>query len=43
MNSKINISNLYTKITSIVEFNDPNEVKVIVDKNNFAIYFSREP
>ena len=40
---KINISNLYTKINSIDEFNDPNEVKVIVDKNGFAIYFSREP
>jgi 3-deoxy-manno-octulosonate cytidylyltransferase (CMP-KDO synthetase) len=25
------------------EFNDPNEVKVVVDKRNQAMYFSREP
>ena len=25
------------------EHEDPNEVKIVVDKNSFAIYFSREP
>jgi len=25
------------------EHRDPNEVKVVVDKQNFALYFSREP
>ena len=40
---KILISNLYTNINSIKEFEDPNEVKVVVDKNKNAIYFSREP
>tara|TARA_B100001059_G_C17810889_1_gene572181 strand:- start:543 stop:1310 length:768 start_codon:yes stop_codon:yes gene_type:complete len=39
----IKISNLYTKIKTINEFENPNEVKVVVDKNNFAMYFSREP
>ncbi len=42
-NEEIMISNLYRKINSIKEFEDPNEVKVILDNNKFAIYFSREP
>ena len=37
------ISNLYTKIKSIKEFEDPNEVKVVIDNNDYALYFSREP
>jgi len=37
------ISNLYKEINSVKEFEDPNEVKVIIDKNGYAIYFSREP
>ena len=28
---------------TVDEFEDPNEVKVVVNKNNDAIYFSREP
>jgi 3-deoxy-manno-octulosonate cytidylyltransferase (CMP-KDO synthetase) len=40
--SEIKISNLYSNINTIEEFEDPNEVKVVVDKNEFAIYFSRE-
>lgn len=40
---EIKISNLYAKINSIEEFEDANEVKVVVDKHEFAIYFSREP
>jgi len=39
----INISNLYREIKSVKEFEDPNEVKVIIDKMGNAIYFSREP
>lgn len=42
-NEEIMISNLYREINSIKEFEDPNEVKVILDINKFAIYFSREP
>lgn len=39
----VNLVNLYGEIYSDDEFNDPNEVKVVVDKNSDAIYFSREP
>jgi 3-deoxy-manno-octulosonate cytidylyltransferase (CMP-KDO synthetase) len=39
----IKISNLYSNIGSVKEFEDPNEVKVVVDKDEFALYFSREP
>jgi len=38
----VNVVNLMGKIKSIEEFNDPNEVKVVADLNNNAIYFSRE-
>jgi 3-deoxy-manno-octulosonate cytidylyltransferase (CMP-KDO synthetase) len=41
--SKINISNLYTNIHSLDAFEDPNEVKVVIDNNLNALYFSREP
>lgn len=43
LDSSVNIVNLMGRINTIDEFNDPAEVKVIVDKNNDAIYFSREP
>jgi 3-deoxy-manno-octulosonate cytidylyltransferase (CMP-KDO synthetase) len=39
----IKISNLYADIKTVEAFEDPNEVKVVVDKEDFAIYFSREP
>ena len=39
----INVVNLMTKIFTIEEFEDYNEPKVVVDRNNYAIYFSREP
>lgn len=39
----INVVNLMSEIETRAEHNDPNEVKVVVDINNFAIYFSREP
>ena len=41
--STIGVSNLMADIKSIDEFEDPNEVKVVVNENNFALYFSREP
>jgi len=37
------ITNLIADIETIEEFEDPNEVKVVVDKNGNALYFSREP
>ena len=40
---KIKICNLYAHINTVEEFEDPNEVKVVVDKEEYAIYFSREP
>lgn len=39
----VNVVNLMAKINSIEEFEDPNEVKVVVDLKSNAIYFSREP
>ena len=39
----IKISNLMAKMNYRKEHEDPNEVKVVVDKDNFALYFSREP
>ena len=39
----INITNLMASMNSFEEHEDPAEVKVVVDKNNFALYFSREP
>lgn len=39
----INVVNLMTKIKTTKEFNDPNEVKVVVDEKGYAMYFSREP
>ena len=41
--SNLKVVNLYTDIKSIEEFEDPNEVKVVIDNNNNALYFSREP
>lgn len=41
--SNIEIVNLMSKIKSEEEFNDPNCVKVVIDKNSFALFFSREP
>jgi len=39
----VNVVNLMKEMDSDEEFNDENEVKVVVDKNSDAIYFSREP
>jgi len=42
-NNSIKVVNLYSDIKTIEEFNDPNEVKVVIDNNENALYFSREP
>ena len=39
----VNVVNLMAPIYKDTEFNDPNEVKVVVNKQNEALYFSREP
>lgn len=39
----IQVLNLMSKIQSTEEFEDPNTVKVVVDNDSNAIYFSREP
>ncbi len=36
-------SNLMGIIKTLEEHKDPNTVKVVVDNNNYALYFSREP
>jgi len=40
---EIAITNLMTTINNDSEWKDPNEVKVVVDNQNNAMYFSREP
>lgn len=39
----VEVVNLCSKITNMVEYEDPNEVKVVLDRYDNAIYFSREP
>lgn len=39
--NKINISTLAIRINSGIDLKDENKVKVVFDKNNFALYFSR--
>ncbi len=41
--NSLNIATLMKKIENPQEINDPHVVKVTVDKNNFALYFSRAP
>ncbi len=40
---QIDLASLMVHITDWEEISNPNTVKVIVDKNNFALYFSRSP
>lgn len=40
---KIDLASLMAEIHDWKEISDPNCVKVIVDKDNFALYFSRSP
>ena len=39
--NKINVISLMTKLVSVEEINNPNNVKVVVDKNNNSLMFSR--
>lgn len=40
---KINMATLIKRIDAPGEINNPNVVKVVVDKDGFALYFSRSP
>ncbi|HAI16739.1 MAG: 3-deoxy-manno-octulosonate cytidylyltransferase [Xanthomarina sp.] len=42
-NKEIDLASLMVHITDWDEIKNPNTVKVIVDKDNFALYFSRSP
>ncbi|WP_040279016.1 3-deoxy-manno-octulosonate cytidylyltransferase [Psychroserpens damuponensis] len=42
-NKEIDLASLMVEIKDWDEINNPNTVKVIVDQNNFALYFSRSP
>ena len=42
-NEKVACVNLTARITSQTEFEDRNTIKVVMDKDGFAIYMSREP
>ena len=39
----VQITTLYRRITQMSELNNPNVVKVVVDRGGFALYFSRAP
>lgn len=41
--ASVNVVNLMADLQTKEEHEDPNEVKVVVDRNNDALYFSREP
>ena len=38
---KVDLASLMREITNKEDINNPNNVKVVVDQNNFALYFSR--
>jgi 3-deoxy-manno-octulosonate cytidylyltransferase (CMP-KDO synthetase) len=38
---KVDLASLMTEIQNEDDINNPNNVKVVVDQNNFALYFSR--
>lgn len=42
-NKEIDLASLMVEIKDLEEINNPNSVKVIVDQQNFALYFSRSP
>lgn len=42
-NTETQIATLIKKITNQDELENPNRPKVIIDKNEFALYFSRQP
>jgi len=42
-NRSLNMATLMKRIDDHAQLEDPNVVKVVVDRNNFALYFSRAP
>lgn len=42
-NRSLNMATVMKRITDTAQVSDPNVVKVVVDKDNFALYFSRAP
>lgn len=40
---RIDVASLIFPLTNVDEITNPNNVKVVVDKENFALYFSRAP
>lgn len=43
VNHDIDLASIMHEIDDVSEINNPNSVKVIVNANNFALYFSRAP
>ncbi|WP_372746373.1 3-deoxy-manno-octulosonate cytidylyltransferase [Lutibacter sp.] len=43
LKKEIDIASLKFKMNDIEEINNPNNVKVVTDENDFAMYFSRSP
>jgi 3-deoxy-manno-octulosonate cytidylyltransferase (CMP-KDO synthetase) len=41
LNKQVDLASLMREITNQDEINNPNNVKVVVDQNGFALYFSR--
>ncbi|MFV8364542.1 3-deoxy-manno-octulosonate cytidylyltransferase [Flavobacterium sp. ZT3P35] len=41
LNKKVDLASLMRQITDEEDINNPNNVKVVVDQNGFALYFSR--
>ncbi|RTY75286.1 MULTISPECIES: 3-deoxy-manno-octulosonate cytidylyltransferase [unclassified Flavobacterium] len=41
LDKKVDLASLMREITNEAEINNPNNVKVVVDQNGFALYFSR--
>ena len=39
--NRVDLASLMREITNVNDINNPNNVKVVVDQNNFALYFSR--
>ena len=42
-NKEIQVASLMTKLNDLESINNPNNVKVVVDNQNIALYFSRSP
>lgn len=42
-NKSIEVASLMSRITDSSQVNNPNVVKVVIDKNDLALYFSRSP